>query len=414
MLFVGVTNLEQAILLSILLIGLTIALSTPIRAGLNRVGIPALVGYIGLGMVLSILNQRLGLISEFTREIFEFLANVGIIILLFRVGLECDLAKLLSQLRRASFVWVVNFLFSGVLGFVTARSLLHLDYIPSLFVGTALTATSVGIAVAVWQEASALDSANGELLVDVAEMDDISAVILMALLFAVVRALRENPDAMVSVILATTAGSFLIRAVCFGAFCYLFSRYIERNVTRFYQRLETTPAPVLPIVGIGFIIAALAGLLGFSVAIGAFFAGLVFSRDPEAVRIDASFSLLYAFFVPFFFIGIGLKIVPVALSQILIWGLVLSVAGVVGKVVGAGFPVLVMTDWRDGIVLGTSMVPRAEIVMVVMQHGLLQGEWAVSQELFSAMTVVVIVTSIFAPLALRHMLLRWPQVKLES
>ncbi|MGV2829604.1 cation:proton antiporter [Myxosarcina sp. GI1(2024)] len=400
----------EVLSLAILLVGAAITLAIPIESGLKRVGIPALVGYLTLGFLLRLIDSQWQILSAQALEIFQFLAEVGIICLLFRVGLESNLAELKRQLFRASPIWIGNVVFSAALGFVSAYWLLGLELISSLFAAIALTATSVGVSLSVWQEQQATQSPNGELLLDVAEMDDISAVILMALLFALALAIRESGmGASLLPAIATTTGSFLVKAIVFAACCWFFSRYLEKKLTHWFCQIEPPPEPMLEIVGIGFIIAALAGLLGFSVAIGAFFAGLVFSRDPEAVRFDASFDSIYELFVPFFFIGIGLKIVPNALLMGLGMGMVLLVAAIIGKLIGAGVPALLTTNLQGATLIGVSMVPRAEISTIVMERGLSLGDWAVPAQEFAAMVVVFAATSSVAPILLRSLLSRWPQ-----
>lgn len=388
---------------------MALVLAILIKAGLERIGLPALVGYILLGLVLHRFDQQFQLFSTGEREVLAFLADIGIISLLFRVGIESKLEELIRQLRSASVIWLGNFLLSGVLGVVAAYFLLNLNLISSLFVGTAMTATSVGISVSLWQEAHAIRSPNGELMLDVAEMDDISAVVIMALLFSVVPVLQNNPDADLLPILAQAAVFFSLKAIVFGTLCFSFSRYAEESVTRFFQRLEPQPDPTIMVAGIGIITASLAGLLGFSVAIGAFFAGLVFSRDPDAVKIDASFVTFYETFVPFFFIGIGLNVdlgmVPMAFEM----GIILLIVAVLGKFIGVGVPVLFMGGWPSAVLLGVSMVPRAEIAMIVMQHGLQLGENIVPLRVFAAMVMVSIATTLIVPLVLRPLLQRWPQ-----
>jgi len=403
---------EQALLLLILLVGLILVVAILLKSGLQRLGLPALMGYIGLGLLLHSADKTWQLFSSGDREVLAFLADLGIICLLFRVGLESDLSKLISQLRRASIIWIGNVLVSGLLGLVTAQVLLQLDLIPSLFVATAMTATSVSISVAVWREANALNSSNGQLMLDVAEMDDLSAIALMALLFALVPVLHNNPEANWLPILANAAVIFTIKTLFFGAFCFFFSRYLEQPLTGFFQKLEPTPDPTLMVAGVGFIIAALAGILGFSVAIGAFFAGLAYSYDPRAVKIDASFATLYELFVPFFFIGIGLSIDLTALPLALGWGTILLIAAVLGKLIGVAIPVVITDTWNSAALLGLSMVPRAEIMMIIMQRGLHLGAWAVSSHLFSAMVVVSAATTILIPLLLRRLLQRWPQTEI--
>ncbi|MDY6916394.1 MAG: cation:proton antiporter [Chloroflexota bacterium] len=406
---------EQGVLVLISLLGGIIILAILIRAGVRYVGVPALVGFLVLGFVLRLADTYLAaFLSQDMEAILQFLATIGVILLLFRVGLESNLAGLVRQLKRASGIWAGNILFSGVLGYVTAAFILGLGQIPSLFIAVALTATSVAISVGVWQESGALKSATGQLLVDVAEMDDISAIFLMALLFAVVPILRNGTGASLVPLLGSTLGLLLLKLLGFGAVCILFSRFVERHITRFVRRIHPAPGQTLMVIGSGFIIAALAGLLGFSVAIGAFFAGLVFSRDPEGVKWDTPFEILYELFTPFFFIGIGLYIAPGTLTTALELGGVLLAVAVLGKLIGTGGPALLTTGRTESFLLSTSMVPRAEIAMVVMQTGLVLGEWAVPAEAFAAMAFVVLATAIVTPLALRAMLRRWPQREEEA
>jgi Kef-type K+ transport system membrane component KefB len=161
-------------------------------------------------------------------------------------------------------------------------------------------------------------------------------------------------------------------------------------------------------VGIAIIIAAVAGLAGFSVAIGAFFAGLIFSRDPKAVKAVSSFDSVSDLFVPFFFVGIGLSMEPAALDGAVLVGATLVVVAVVGKLLGAAFPALVCASWQGALLIGVSMVPRAEITMIIMEQGRRLGGWAVPPEVFGGMVMVAAITSLAAPFALRWMLSRWP------
>ena len=397
----------------ILVLGGIILLTILVGSGLKRIGVPSLIGFMILGFLLRVADSHWAFLSEEAIGIFDFLATVGIIFLLFRVGLESNLPGLKRQLKPASVIWLGNILFSGILGYVMSYFVLGLDLIPSLFVAIALTATSVAISVAVWQEAKAINSPTGELLVDVAEMDDISAMVLMALLFATAPMLREGLDSTVVGVLFETLGWLSFKLVGFGVFCALFSRYLEHPITHLFRRIGETPAKLLMIAGFGLIIAALAELLGLSVAIGAFFAGLIFSRDPETVKLDTPFGTLYGFFTPFFFIGIGLNIDPGTLTTGLGIGGALLVVAIIGKLVGTGGPAMLTTGCPGSLLLSISMVPRAEIALVIMQRGLNLGEWAVPGDVFSGMVVVVAVTAVISPMILRVLLKRWPQASGE-
>jgi len=158
------------------------------------------------------------------------------------------------------------------------------------------------------------------------------------------------------------------------------------------------------VVSVGLVVAAAAGGLGFSLAIGAFFGGLAFSRDPEAVKLDAYFDPLYGFFTPFFFISIGLRVDPVSVGAALPLGLLLFGVAAGGKLLGAGGASLIALRPGGAALLGLSMIPRAEIAMVIVQYGTLLGSWAVSPQLFGAMVVVSMLTCLVGPVAIRAQL----------
>jgi Kef-type K+ transport system membrane component KefB len=393
----------------VLLTGVIIVMTTVIKPGLEMTGVPHLVGYLAVGFLLRLTDGYFHFLAPGSLGIFDFLAKTGLIVLLFRVGLESNLKGLMGQLRRASIVWIGDVLLSGALGYLTAYYLLNLGWVTSLFIATAFTATSVGISVAVWDDAGALTSPTGELMLDVAELDDISAVILMALLFAILPQLQLGADSDLVGTITKTLVTFTIKLVLFGAFCYLFSRYVEPSFSWFFRRLEKKSSFMVPIVGLGFVIASMAEMMGFSLAIGAFFAGLVFSRDPEAVKKEGTFLPIYELFSPFFFIGIGLDMNPDSLVSAIELGGVLLAAAAVGKILADGLPVWAIGGFPTAALIGLSMVPRAEICMVIMQRGQSLGDWAVSSEVFSAMVLVSAATCIGAPMLVRNLLDKWPQ-----
>jgi Kef-type K+ transport system membrane component KefB len=391
-----------------LLIGAVIIVAIVLKTGFERAGVPALVGFIALGLLLRVTDDHWGLISDQGQVVFEFLGSIGVITLLFQVGLESDFRGLVGKLPRASPIWIANVALSGLLAYWLTHELFGVALIPSLFVAAALTATSVAVSVEVWHEAHALHSPNGELLLDVAELDDITAVAFMAFIFAILPALQTGNESSLAGTLAEAAVIFVVKAVAFGAFCLIFARYAERPIVKFIKAARA-PGPILLVAGTGILIAGVAGLLGFSLAIGALFAGLVFSRDPDVVHMDTLFEPIHGFFMPFFFIGIGLSMDPQSLLSATALGGGLLVAAILGKLVGAGGPAVFTTGWSGAIVIGISMVPRAEIALVIAWEGLKLGDWAMPPEVYSAVVVVAAVTCALVPIAVRQLLRRWPQ-----
>ena len=400
--------MENALDVSVLLVGLMAVLTTLAKSLCASFGIPSVIGFLLLGFLIRLGDMYAMSLPRVAEEIIAFLADIGIICFLFRIGLESNLTGLRAQLKRAGVIWVGKVAMSGLLGYLTCVYLLHLSLLPSLFVAVAFTATSVGVPVAVWQDADVMQSETGALLLDVAEMDDISAVILMAVLFALAPIWHADTSGVNVMLVGVTAFGVLLKLGLFSGVCAIFSAYLERPFTRFFKTLPTPSDPLIMVIGVAFMTAACAGLLGFSVALGAFFVGLVFSRDPEVVRMDVSFDSLFALVTPFFFIHVGMGLDPLALWTAGLWGGVLLGVAMVAKFLGTVAPaMIVIPNFRIATVLGVSMMPRAEIALVVMQKGLSFGAWAVPSEVFSAIVMVSAGTCLIVPLILRTLLRRW-------
>ena len=398
--------MEQGLLVNTLLVGVVVVLTIGMRYGAEQVRVSPIVGYFILGVFLRAASSFDGVPLLTEQQVFPFLADLGVIALLFRVGLESDLDRLLDQLPEASWIGLGNVVGSGSIAFVVAYSLIGWPLLPSLFVATALTATSVGVTVALWEEAGQVDTPEGSILLDVAELDDLLGILLMALLFSVAPLLRTSAHTNLLSALATTLGGMLLKLLLFGGACLLFARYLERPMTSLFDRLHAGEGTMLVMLGVGIIVAAVAGLSGFSTAIGAFFAGLIFSRDPHTTEYMGAFRPLHDLLAPFFFVGIGLHLAPEAMVGVGGSVLLLLLAAVAGKVIGAYVPAWPLLGSSGALVLGMSLVPRAEIALVIMQRGLDLGDWAVPPSIFAQMVVVSALTVLGTPFLLRPLLAR--------
>ncbi len=371
----------------------------------RRLGIPTSVGFIFLGLAIgAILRPVAGLSSPVFNGALSVLAQLSVVALLFRVGLRSHTSALLEKLPDASLIWIGNALGAAAVGFVVAFYGLGWSVETSLVVGTAFSATSIAVSLSVWDELGLADSDTGATLLDVAELDDLSAAVLLAVLIGTLPALMNGHDD-----LWVTAGIstvwILAKLAVFIVGCYLFAHYFEKGFTSFNRRMSDSPASLtLSILGAGLAIAAITDSLGFSVAVGALFAGLAFSRDPEAVRNDGNFSYVYEFLAPFFFIQIGIQTEFAVLMGAWEVGLLLLVAAALSKIVFTYLPAIRTMSSQDAMNLSVSMVPRAEIALVVVYEARLIDPRIVPPEVFAGMVVVSIGTSILSPVVLRRML----------
>ncbi len=402
--------MDETVAVDAILIGLVggcVILCVLMTSLLARTRIPPLVGFIAIGFALRLIDTQIPFLSEPILHALRFMADLGIVALLFAIGLESHPSALAARLPKAVAIWFGEFVIAAVVGFAGAYWLLDVGLMAALVVAAALSATSVGVAVAAWKSEGSLDSSNGDLLVDVAELDDVSAIALMAVLFAVGPLLIGGDGGDLTLRTAQTLAAFALKLGIFLAICFLFAQYGERHVTAFGNGLRERPQRMLIVAGVGFLIAALAGMIGFSLAIGALAAGLVFSRDPEAVKTETSFNDISSFVTPFFFIGLGLQIDPGSLEHAWLPGLLLTGVAIAGKLIGTYAPARILLGASGATLLAVSMVPRAEITMVIMDQGrsLIGGaDW-----LYSAMVMVTAITTLAAPIALAPLLRRWPQ-----
>lgn len=393
----------------LLIVGVVIIASLLVRTQVSRLQLPSMVGYILIGMALSVAGSAFGILTPPLKENLEFLAQLGVVVLLFRVGLESDLDLLIQQLGKAALIWLPNMAVAGLFAFAVVYLWPGYGLIPALFMAVAASATSISASAAMWEEAGALKTPEGALLLDAAELDDITAVILMSMLFALLPLLTGATDGSPWSTVAAVVGLQLLKLGALCALCYVFSRHFERPLTAWFAKVDNHLGSLMFATGIALLVAALADLLGFSLAIGALFAGLAFSRDPAEREIDRAFSELFVLFSPFFFVAIGFAIDVTLLLDALNLGLALLVAAVLGKFLGAALPAALVTSPRNSLLIGVSMIPRAEIFLVVMLHGVMLGDWAVPEPLYIAAVFVSVATCILAPILLRRLLADRPQ-----
>lgn len=390
---------------ALMLIGAVAAAGIAIRAGLERVGVPAVAGYVVVGLALAAINENTGLLQDAALHGFELLARIGVVILLFRIGLESKLERLVQQLRPAMLIWGGDVLVSASFAFLAVFLLSGYGVIPAVFAAVALSATSVGVSTSVWRDQGALDSREGALLLDVAELDDLSSVFLVSLVVAFAAALGAGASPS-TVEIAREGGAILLKLLAFLVVCVAFSRFLERRLTVQAAKFNRRHGAALFAAGTALLIAGGGELLGLSLAVGALFAGLAFSRDPAEKQIDRSVDLLDALFTPFFFIGVGLSVDLSNFGGHVGFTVALLGAAVLGKLLGAGAPASLVTSPAKAALIGASLIPRAEIALIVAGYGLALGEWAMPQPLYDGLVFVSLATVIIAPVVVRAMLPR--------
>ena len=350
----------------------------------QRIGQPAVLGELIAGILLG--GSVLGLVNP-SDPVIATLSELGVIILLFAIGLETELAAIVRVGGAATTVAIAGVLLPLGLGYYSATAL-GLSTVPALVCGAALCATSVGITARVLSELGWLDSSEGRVILGAAVIDDIIGLIILAIVAAVVGGATLGVASV-----ARIAGV----AIGFVAAALLIGGLVAKRTFRLVERIRTGGALPLFALAFAFLLAFLAQRSGSAMIVGAFAAGLVLYQLPQRHEIEKAVTSIGHFFVPVFFASVGAAVDLRALAntQSLVLGAVLIGCGIAGKV-AAGF-----APWwyrGDKLFVGLGMMPRGEVGLIFAQMGLAAG--AVSAGEFGALMLMVLGTTFVTPPAL--------------
>jgi Kef-type K+ transport system membrane component KefB len=359
----------------------------------ERLGQPAVLGELIGGVVVGV--SGFNLVNPHDATI-HLLSQLGVIILLFLIGLETDLGKLLSVGGSATLVAVVGVGLPFVGGMAAGR-LLGYSQLVSVFLGAALTATSVGITARVLSDLGHLQDDEAQVILGAAVVDDIVGLVLLTL----VGTFAEGGDLTVRGVLRTVVVAFGFVALAIGL-----GSYLAPHIIRLVERIDVARGLFFTSMMLAFLMAYLAQRVGSALIIGSFAAGLVLERCMKGEQIQREVHDIGQFFVPIFFVAVGAAVDIRSLNpfraetrRFLLIALVLTAVGVIGKVI-AGF-----CTARRGLrrtVVGVGMIPRGEVGLIFAQIGL--SAKLLSEGLYSALATMVMLTTLMTPLLLRGLL----------
>jgi len=361
----------------------------------SRINQSAVIGLILVGILVG--PSALGLVTY--TDFVAALANLGAVILLFVIGLEFKIEEIMAARNGviAAFgvivPWIGGYGLSIAFGLPTASA---------IFIGTALTATSIAITANVLREMGKLQTDAAKAIIGAAVIDDILSLLALSISSELVGGVVSLPDIAVVIIKSVL---FIVIAGAFGVF--VVSRYIERfDKTRFARRYPEFL--FIFAMMLAFLYAMLAELTGLSAIVGAFIAGVSF----EGIRLEHCRDIreggeyLQIIFASIFFVSLGVLANFRALTpEIILFLVALTVMALLTKVVGCGLPARLMgISTKDSLILGFGMVPRGEVAMIVALIGLQQG--IIDQGLYVALVLMSLITTILTPIVYRSWLFR--------
>lgn len=351
----------------------------------KRIGQPALIGEILAGVIVG--PAVFGLVDP--SEVLDVFAELGVVFILFWVGLETRLDDMREVGGPATRTGVAGVVLPFLSGFGLALALGEPTE-TAIFIGAALSATSVGITSAVLTDLGQLGTRAARTILGAAVIDDILALLLVAI--AVGIAAEGGVDVLS---IAFTVGL----AFGFVAFVALGGERLIRAQPALLEAPRFSESPLLPAVILCLALAAIAGEIGLAAVIGAFLAGLIVAETKDRHPIEQEVAPLYAFFPPFFFAAIGIDLDPGALWDAIGLLLVLTAVAIVAKAAGAWLGARGLGA-RDARVVAAGMIPRGEVGIIIAGIGATAG--VIDDELFAAVIGMSILTTlIVAPLLRR-------------
>ncbi len=375
----------------------------------ERWGQPAVLGELLAGILLG--PSLLGILPAAGSDagtVFTFLAELGVVLLLFEIGLETDLKGMFRVGPAALAVAAVGVGVPFGLGFLFWTAGPHAQVastVPlvatAIFVGATLTATSVGITARVLSDLGRLGTPEARIIVGAAVIDDVLGLVMLTVVSTMAAGGIVTATGIVQILLV--AVGFLVAAVVLG-------KLVAPHLFQYVARIRSREMVIIAAVAFCFLLGGIAEAAGSALIIGAFAAGLILSGTDQFDIIEERVKPVVALFTPIFFVHVGGAVDLHLLDPSRVGGTsVLWIAGaltllaVLGKVV-AGWA----APWAafDRLTVGVGMVPRGEVGLIFADIGRRTG--VLGAEVFNAVLLMVLITTFLAPVLLKKVTARRP------
>lgn len=383
---------------------------------MERVKQPAVLGELVFGVIVGnlFLFGYNGLDFLKHNTTIEILAEIGVILLLFEVGLESSLKEMLSVGLMSFIVAVMGVVAPFALGWVVSAIFFPQESIyVHVFIGATLTATSVGITARVLKDIGKIQTLEAKIILGAAVIDDILGLIVLSVVVGIIGA--HNTGGTLS---AMSVLWIVLKAFLFVAGAILVGTLLASPLFKAASKLRAQSILLTFALIFCFLYALVANRLGLAPIVGAFAAGVVLSdinfRDiftSEERGLEELLNPLSAFLVPIFFVYMGLKVdlTTFGQGQVLIFALFLTIAAIIGKQICSAVGL-----FKKGInpwIIGVGMVPRGEVGLIFAGIGatlVVDGDRVISPDIYSAVIIMVVVTTLMTPPILKQLFSKKP------
>jgi len=352
-----------------------------------RIGQPSVFGKLLVGIILgpSLLNiiHPNALISE--------LAEIGVILLMFLAGLETDLQEFKKNAFASTTVAIGGVVLPFIGGMVLAL-LFGFEATVAIYVGTLLVATSVSISVQTLRELGKLKTREGTTILGAAVLDDVLGIIVLSAVLGFTAGSSAGAGGLADLVF------LIVKIAIFFVIAVLLGYYVLPPLLKFFQQFQVSQTLLAFAVIVALLFAYMGELFGVAGIVGSYVCGLMLSLTPhrdEMTHKVETFS--YPFFVPLFFVNIGLVANFREINPEVIWfSILLAVVAILGKVFGCAIGAKVAKfSTKSSFGIGAGMIARGEVGLIVAMIGIERG--IINNDLFSAALIVVITSTLVTP-----------------
>ncbi len=368
-------------ILAPILLKLIIVIAAARFAGVIAVKLkmPAVIGELLAGVALG--PSIYHLITPASEPVLSFLAEIGIILMLFEVGLESDIKDLLKEGRASLLVGSLGIVIPLLLGFVYVYSL-GMGFMTALLIGIMLSATSIGITMRVFYELKKVHTKEAEIILGASVIDDIIGLMLLSIIVSLIET---------GAISFFGIGKIIFYSILFfGGVLSLGFHFIPK-LYKITGALKIKRTFLISEFLFALILSLIANQIGLATIVGAFAAGLILEKSKYKATIERRIHPLSRLFVPIFFVmaGANLNIWSLGLGSFKFIFFIFAIA-IIGKIVaGLG------AKGASKFIVGLGMIPRGEVALILISFGLNQG--ILSNTIYSSLVIVIMLTALIVP-----------------
>lgn len=371
----------------------------------KKLGLPRVVGQIAAGLILGISFIKSFLLTDKTLDILSFLANLGIVLLFYYIGLETNFNAFTKNLKQSVLISLFNTFLPLIIGFIVMKFFFELSTVVSLIIAICLAVSAQSVSLDILEELKLLKSRLGSRIISAGAVDDIIELILVSIIFSVFHVVIRN----------LTITKLFIDILLFMMALIAARLWIVPYALKLFDKEKSATARFTVSLLIVILIASLAEFLGIGLLIGSMIAGIIVRQTilkdkliPNWEEHDIARSvhlIAFGFLIPLFFVMVGLDVDLGLFLQEFWFILLLFFISIVGTVGGSLIAVLLSKGtFKEGLILGFGLTPKGDVELVIATLALNSG--IITLNIFTALVMMSLLTSIVSPVFFKYLVLK--------